>query len=268
MRGYINSLWKWKLSNIEATYYTKFIKVFRESEEMITFSTQINKKLYENVHHAFRNILAVGHERTNRKREIVEKYLIRKARNYFLVFKNNTLRFEINIWKSKYTSSIKAKIISDVINAVFLKSKYFTFNTIRNYYVYSKNIDQFVNAINRYQAKNLKNAIDQIRLEGFNKLALRVEKVSAKTEQNSLRIHFNDLKQYANINRFSFMMMKIVNKYRKMEAFGCIRRRKDKTIKARFSLIMLATLINTNRQNKAKKAIKMINKNRLRKLGM
>ena len=29
LRGYINSLWKWKMSNIEANYYSKFIKIFR-----------------------------------------------------------------------------------------------------------------------------------------------------------------------------------------------------------------------------------------------
>lgn len=71
LKGYINSLWKWKLSNIQASYYTKFINVFKESEEMIKLSNLINKKIYENTHHAFRNILSVGHARTNRKREIV-----------------------------------------------------------------------------------------------------------------------------------------------------------------------------------------------------
>ena len=32
LRTYINSLWKWKMSNVEANYYAKFIKVFKESE--------------------------------------------------------------------------------------------------------------------------------------------------------------------------------------------------------------------------------------------
>lgn len=32
LRNYINSLWRWKTSNIEAQYYTKFINIFRESE--------------------------------------------------------------------------------------------------------------------------------------------------------------------------------------------------------------------------------------------
>lgn len=68
LKGYINSLWKWKLSNIQASYYTKFINVFKESEEMIKLSNLINKKIYEKTHHAFRNILSVGHARTNRKR--------------------------------------------------------------------------------------------------------------------------------------------------------------------------------------------------------
>ncbi len=31
MKGYVNSLWKWKMANTEANYYDKFIKVFRES---------------------------------------------------------------------------------------------------------------------------------------------------------------------------------------------------------------------------------------------
>lgn len=30
MKGYINSLWKWKMSNIQAIYYSKFIRVFKE----------------------------------------------------------------------------------------------------------------------------------------------------------------------------------------------------------------------------------------------
>lgn len=29
MKGFVNSLWKWKMSNMQATYYSKFIKVFR-----------------------------------------------------------------------------------------------------------------------------------------------------------------------------------------------------------------------------------------------
>lgn len=29
LRNYINSLWRWKTSNIEAQYYTKFINIFR-----------------------------------------------------------------------------------------------------------------------------------------------------------------------------------------------------------------------------------------------
>ncbi len=46
MKGYINSLWKWKLSNIQASYYTKIIRVFKENEEIIKLSDIINKKLY------------------------------------------------------------------------------------------------------------------------------------------------------------------------------------------------------------------------------
>lgn len=57
MKTYVNSLWKWKMSNVEANYYAKFIKVFKESEELIILSNCINKKYYENIHFAFRNIM-------------------------------------------------------------------------------------------------------------------------------------------------------------------------------------------------------------------
>jgi hypothetical protein len=60
MKGYINSLWKWKMSNIQANYYSKFIKIMKESEEMIKFSNLLNKKIYENIHHSFRSILSAG----------------------------------------------------------------------------------------------------------------------------------------------------------------------------------------------------------------
>ena len=29
MKGYINSLWKWKMSSIQANYYSKFIKIMK-----------------------------------------------------------------------------------------------------------------------------------------------------------------------------------------------------------------------------------------------
>lgn len=60
MKGYINSLWKWKMSNIQATYYTKFIKVFKEGEEMVNLSNILNKKTYEHVNTGFRSIMTAG----------------------------------------------------------------------------------------------------------------------------------------------------------------------------------------------------------------
>jgi len=34
------------MSNIQANYYSKFIKIMKESEEMIKFSNLLNKKIY------------------------------------------------------------------------------------------------------------------------------------------------------------------------------------------------------------------------------
>ena len=89
LRAYINSLWKWKMSNVEANYYAKFIKVFRESEELLILSNIFNRKKYEHLHNGFRAILSEGVERQQRKYQITEKYLTRKLSNYFQRFKLN-----------------------------------------------------------------------------------------------------------------------------------------------------------------------------------
>ena len=119
LRSYINSLWKWKLSNFEANYYSKFIKVFKESEELIILSNSFNKKLYQNLHHSFRAILRVGTDRQNRKTHITEKYLMRKYRNYFQIFKFNVHQQETKTWKNKYTEAIKGQqLVKAIYNLV------------------------------------------------------------------------------------------------------------------------------------------------------
>ena len=70
LRTYINSLWKWKMSNVEANYYAKFIKVFKESEELLILSNVFNRKQYEHLHNGFRSIAMEGAERQRRKYQI------------------------------------------------------------------------------------------------------------------------------------------------------------------------------------------------------
>lgn len=57
-----------------------------------------------------------------------------------MTFKNSTLKSEINVWKSKYTETIKAKIWTDILSTIFLKTEFMGFNLIRNYSEYTKKI--------------------------------------------------------------------------------------------------------------------------------
>ena len=79
------------MSNVEANYYAKFIKVFKESEELIILSNCLNRKKYENLHFGFRRIICEGSSRYQRKYYITEKYLTRKISNYFQRFKLNAM---------------------------------------------------------------------------------------------------------------------------------------------------------------------------------
>jgi hypothetical protein len=71
----------------------------------------------------------------------VEKYLTRRFRNYFIEFKNSTLSTEINVWKSKYTDVIKAKILYEILTTLLLKSKFVAFSTLKAYHQYTTKIE-------------------------------------------------------------------------------------------------------------------------------
>lgn len=66
------------MSNFEANYYSKFIKVFKESEELLSLSSCLNKKTNDHLHSGFRAILMAGVDKHNRKVHITQKYLTRK----------------------------------------------------------------------------------------------------------------------------------------------------------------------------------------------
>jgi len=73
-----------------------------------------------------------------------------------MAFKNSTLKSEINIWKSKYTETIKAKIWIDILSAISLKTEYMGFNEIRNYGEYTKKIEDFELRLIKYNINNLR----------------------------------------------------------------------------------------------------------------
>jgi hypothetical protein len=54
-------------------------------------------------------------------------------RGYFMALRNSTASTEINIWKSKYTNSIKAKIIYDIMATLILRFKFSSMEKLKGY---------------------------------------------------------------------------------------------------------------------------------------
>jgi hypothetical protein len=56
LRNYINSLWKWKITNNEQRHFSEMMRVFRESEDLICLSTLVNKRVCGMLALGFRHI--------------------------------------------------------------------------------------------------------------------------------------------------------------------------------------------------------------------
>jgi hypothetical protein len=169
----------------------------------------------------------------------VEKYLTRKARNYFLIFKNNTLKSEINIWKSKYTESIKSKILSDVLSSIFLKTKYYAYNTLTNYHHFTNKIDSFVKIFSKCQSGNLQTAFNKIKCDGHAKLLDICDRIYNSIREDQIRDAFNLLKTNRMVVKMNDTIIKVITKNLLGEGFTRINRRKERIIKSRLSIILL-----------------------------
>jgi len=151
--------------------------------------------------------------------------LTRKARNYFLIFKNNTLKSEINIWKSKYTESIKFKIFSDVLTSIFLKIKYSAYAILAKNHNFTKKIDSLSNIVEMCQRFKLKDAFHHIKFDGQTYLLMKSDNLYESIRKANLQEAFDAL----NYNRKIYILKniaKIVNKYMKFIAFSKINRKK------------------------------------------
>lgn len=169
----------------------------------------------------------------------MEKYLSRKARNYFLVFKNNTLRSEINIWKSKYTESIKSKILSDVLGSIFLKAKSFAFNSLTSYHNYTNKIEALNSAFENCKHASVKDAFYSIKMDGHFKLLDISDKLFCRLRDSQLWDAFDTLNSNRMLQKLTKSITKIVEKHHYAEGFARINRRKEKVIKSRLSIILL-----------------------------
>ena len=60
-----------------------------------------------------------------------------------MALRNSTSTTEINIWKSKYTNSIKAKIVYDILGTLILRFKFSSMESIKSHQEYASRIDLF-----------------------------------------------------------------------------------------------------------------------------
>lgn len=128
LRNYINSLWRWKTSNIEAQYYTKFINIFRESEELLSFSRILNSKLNSIYHHVFSRLRNQNTRGAAYQTAIIAKYLSKRVSSYFALFRRNLKQKEVEFWRNRFQSSIKG---ISVVNAFEKAQRKFTFYVLK-----------------------------------------------------------------------------------------------------------------------------------------
>ena len=98
-------------------------------------------------------------------------------RSYFISFKNATSKTEINIWKSKYTNTIKAKIVYDILTTLILKSKNNAINKLKGYYDYTLRIDLFQEKYENYEKMQLLSAFDTLKWSSQRNLVSILDKL-------------------------------------------------------------------------------------------
>lgn len=176
------------------------------------------------------------------------------------------MKSEINIWKSKYTESIKFKIFSDVLTSIFLKTKSSAYAALAKYHNYTKKIETLNNIIELCQGLKLKDAFYKIKFDGQMKLLRRSDNLYESIRKANLQEAFDALNYNRKIYRLN-NIAKIINKYMNFIAFSKINRKKERVIKAKLSINLLETMIKQHTADNIKKVINKFNKNRLKRLG-
>ena len=140
MKGYINSLWKWKMTNTENQYYEKFIKVFSQSEELLNLSKLLNKKESDALHFAFSQLKLSSKERFDRKSYLVEKYLSKKIKFYFDKMRTNAYRSKLSTLSGMYSQVVKTEQFTNIIAKITRRQQNDTLNTLKHYENYLQKV--------------------------------------------------------------------------------------------------------------------------------
>jgi hypothetical protein len=167
MRTYINSLWKWKLSNVENNYYATFFKICSEGERLIILSNLYNRKLHEHLHFAFRSTLREATRRHSRKRLLTQKYLTRKLNNYFQRFKLGACIEEAKTWRTKFIETINGKKWIDFLEAFVRRKLADVLSQLQRHANRQKITYKLQDKLNRVSLIKMKYAFSAIRSTGI-----------------------------------------------------------------------------------------------------
>lgn len=131
MKGYINSLWRWKMTNTETQYYDKFIKVFSQSEEVLNLSKILNKKESDTLHFAFSQIKLSAKVRFDRKYYLVEKYLSKKVKKYIDAMRSHAYHSNVSTLKDMYSQVVKTEQFTNIIAKITRRQQNDVLNTFK-----------------------------------------------------------------------------------------------------------------------------------------
>lgn len=201
LRNYINSLWRWKTSNIEAQYYTKFINIFRESEELLSLSRILNSKLSNIYGHVFTKLKSSARNSMDFRTMVVAKCLRKRLAGYFNEFKRNLKQSEVFYWKQQFQSSIKG---IRVVNAFENSQRKFTCYIIKQWKEKARNKTSKIKASEKLAAitkAKLRECLTALQdSKRANKTALGLKKLEAVTNRGR-DAAFKDIRAWAKLAR-------------------------------------------------------------------
>jgi len=188
-------------------------------------------------------------------------------RGYFMALRNSTATTEINIWKSKYTNSIKAKIIYDILGTLILRFKFSSMDNLKAHHDYASRIDLFTEKIQRFHQLQTEDAFNKIRLNAHNKFLNLLANLEEKSLNRTLRENFTLLNNIKKLSKLEDIIGRTLERSQIYNGFDRIRQRKEKVIRARLAITLLETLLAQRKNLDKRQVVQKFSKNRSKHIG-
>ena len=186
----------------------------------------ISRKLHQTTQYAFSSIREVGQTEFQRKHQLVEKYLTRRARNNFLAFRSATQSETIGIWRSKFTDTVKASVLLDAVAGIVRKTKADTWGILSAYHHFTYKTNSLITTLSEYQSSITRSVFRAVRYEGQRQLLDTARTVVEQVRQKRLLEGFQRLNSHRKINRMVNTLKKVEERRAKTEDLIKIRARK------------------------------------------